>query len=168
MMVTFKGNPIELAGTAVQAGHAAPAFELLNKALQPVTLADFAGQTVLLNIVPSLDTPVCQLQSKTFYSKLQDKPVTLVTVSMDLPFAQSRFCGAENLDTMQTLSDHRTAAFGEAYGVLIPSLRLLARAVVLINAQGHISYAEVVSEVTSEPNYDAALAAIEALTAQPA
>ncbi|MFM7389361.1 MAG: thiol peroxidase [Vampirovibrionales bacterium] len=167
-MVTFKGNTIELAGQAPKVGQAAPNFELLNNGLQPVTLADFAGKNVLLNIVPSLDTPVCQIQSKTFYVKLQQSPVSLVTVSMDLPFAQARFCGAENLDAMQSLSDHRTGAFGEAFGVLIPSLQLLSRAVVLIDAQGVVQYVEVVDEVTQEPNYDACMKAIEALVAQPA
>jgi thiol peroxidase len=159
-MTTFKGNPIELTGTPVTVGQAAPAFELLNSSLQPITLAHFAGKTVLFNVVPSLDTPVCQVQSRTFYQQLQGKPVELVTISMDLPFAQSRFCGAENI-TMTTLSDHRDANFGTAYGLLIGSLRLLSRAVIIINAQGQVAYAETVEEVTHEPNYAAAMAALE-------
>jgi thioredoxin-dependent peroxiredoxin len=159
--VTFKGNTMNLQGNTVCANQQAPSFELLNSSLQPITLSHFAGKTVLFNVVPSLDTPVCQIQSKTFYQRLAGMPVELVTISMDLPFAQARFCGAENI-TMQTLSDHKSASFGQNYGLLLPDLRLLTRAVILVNAQGNICYCEVVPEVTSEPNYDAAIAAVEA------
>lgn len=159
--VTFKGNTIELQGSTVQANQAAPAFEVLNSSLEAITLENFKGKTVLFNIVPSLDTPVCAIQSKTFYAKLQNLPVELVTISMDLPFAQKRFCGAENIN-MQTLSDHREANFGNNYGLLLPNLRLLTRAVLVLNAAGQISYVEIVPEVTNEPNYEAALKAVEA------
>jgi thiol peroxidase len=158
--VTFKGNPIELQGTTVQANQAAPQFELLNGSLEAVTLANFKGKTVLLNVVPSLDTPVCAIQSKTFYSKLQNMPVEMVTVSMDLPFAQKRFCGSEDI-AMQTLSDHREANFANNYGLLLPNLRLLTRAVIIIDANQQVKYVEVVPEVTNEPNYEAAMKALE-------
>ncbi|MCX5920402.1 MAG: thiol peroxidase [Candidatus Melainabacteria bacterium] len=162
--VTFKGNPIELQGTTVQANQPAPAFELLNGSLETITLANFKGKTVLLNVVPSLDTPVCAIQSKTFFSKLQNIPVELVTVSVDLPFAQKRFCGAENIE-LQTLSDHRETNFGIGYGLLLPNLRLLTRAVIIIDANQQVKYVEVVPEVTNEPNYEAALQALEQVVA---
>jgi thioredoxin-dependent peroxiredoxin len=162
MKVTFKGNPIELEGsTTVQANQAAPAFNVLNSALENVTLEQFKGETVLFNIVPSLDTPVCAIQSRTFYQRIGNMPVKVVTVSMDLPFAQKRFCGAENLDNMITLSDHRNADLGRNWGLLLPNLRLLTRAVVVMDANQQIRYVEVVPEVTNEPNYDAALKALE-------
>jgi thiol peroxidase len=158
--VTFKGNQIKLEGTTVKANQAAPQFELLNSNLENVTLANFKGKTILLNVVPSLDTPVCATQSKTFYSKLKNMPVEMVTISMDLPFAQKRFCGAEDIQ-LHTLSDHREANFGKHYGLLLPSLRLLTRAVIIIDANQQVKYVEVVPEVTNEPNYDAALKALE-------
>jgi thioredoxin-dependent peroxiredoxin len=161
--VTFKGNTMTLKGQEVSQGQQAPDFQLLNSSLQPVTLNEFKGQAVLFNVVPSLDTPVCQIQSRQFYSKLGNQSnVKLVTVSMDLPFAQARFCGAEEMD-MMTLSDHRTASFGEAFGLVLPDLRLLTRSVILVDASGKIAYMEVVPEVTSEPNYDAALQAVHQL-----
>ncbi|MFM7468447.1 MAG: thiol peroxidase [Vampirovibrionales bacterium] len=163
--VTFKGNTMTLQGQTIQQGQQAPQFQLLNQGLETITLDTFRGQVTMLNVVPSLDTPVCQIQSRQFFQRLQNMPVQLVTVSMDLPFAQKRFCGAEGMETMMTLSDHRNANFGEAYGLLLPDLRLLTRAVVIIDAQGAIAYCEVVPEVTSEPNYDAAMQALEALTA---
>jgi thiol peroxidase len=161
--VTFKGNVMNLQGQTIQQGQQAPNFQLLNQALEAVTIENFRGKVTMLNVVPSLDTPVCQIQSRQFFQRLQNMPVQLVTVSMDLPFAQKRFCGAESMESMMTLSDHRDANFGEAYGLLLPALRLLTRAVIIIDAQGNIAYSEVVPEVTSEPNYDAAMRAIEAV-----
>jgi thioredoxin-dependent peroxiredoxin len=161
--VTFKGNPMQLKGQEAQQGQPMPSFEVLNSKLEAVTQNDFKGQATLFNVVPSLDTPVCAIQSRQFYQNMASEAgVKLVTVSMDLPFAQARFCGAENME-MMTLSDHRTGSFGEAFGLLLPDLRLLTRAVVLVNAQGTIQYMEVVPEVTSEPNYEAAMNALKQL-----
>ncbi|MDJ0626475.1 MAG: thiol peroxidase [Candidatus Caenarcaniphilales bacterium] len=159
MQVTFKGNPLNLEGNQPQVGQTAPDFQALNSSLEAVNLSQLGNETILLNIVPSLDTPVCAKQSKEFYSALKDKPVKLVTVSMDLPFAQARFCGAENVE-IQTLSDHKDASFGKAYGLLIKELRLLSRAVIIIDKDKKVQYIEIVPEVTSEPNYEAALKAL--------
>lgn len=161
--VTFKGNAITLSGDTVQEGQKAPDFTALNSKLEPVSLDTLANDIVLLNVVPSLDTPVCATQSKRFYDELKqsgrDQTIRLVTISADLPFAQSRFCGSEGLE-MMTLSDHKDLSFAKAYGLLIENLRLLSRAVILIDQERVIRYVEVVDEVTNEPNYDAALQAI--------
>lgn len=160
MQVTFKGNSLNLEGNQVKVGDNAPDFKLLNSSLQEISLSQLGnGETILLNIVPSLDTPVCAKQSKEFYNAIQNKPIKLVTISMDLPFAQARFCGAENIQ-METLSDHREASFGRSYGLLIKELRLLTRSVVVIDQNKKVQYIEIVPEVTSEPNYEAALKAL--------
>jgi thioredoxin-dependent peroxiredoxin len=165
MQVTFKGNPITLEGpNTIQAGQMLPDFTLLDSGLAEMKPAQMQGKVTLMNIVPSLDTPVCQIQSKQFYERLKSMPVQMATISMDLPFAQKRFCGAEGLE-MMTLSDHREASFGKAMGLLLPNLRLLTRAVVICDAQGKVSYVEIVPEVTNEPNYDNAMKALEALVA---
>jgi len=162
--VTFKGNEMHLQGTEVAVGQAAPDFELLNSGLEKVTMAHLKGKTILFNVVPSLDTGVCQIQSKRFFQSLGKRDdVQLVTVSMDLPFAQSRFCGSENIE-MTTLSDHRDASFGKAYGLVLEPLRLLARSVIVVCPQGKIRHMEVVPEVTNEPNYDAAIAKVDEIT----
>jgi len=161
MQVTFKGNPLNLEGNQAKVGQAAPDFKALNSSLQEITLSQLGNEVILLNVVPSLDTPVCAKQSKEFYNALKGKNVKLVTVSMDLPFAQARFCGAENVEIL-TLSDHRDGSFGKAYGLLIKELRLLSRAVIVIDKDKKVQYIEVVPEVTSEPNYEAALKAVGA------
>ncbi|MBX9625194.1 MAG: thiol peroxidase [Gemmataceae bacterium] len=163
--VKFKGNPVALAGPEVKAGAKAPDFKTL-QGLDAVTLADTAGKARLFSVVPSLDTPVCSTQTKKFEDGIKglgDK-VACYTVSLDLPFAQKRFCGAEGVTTMQTLSDVHNHSFGQNWGVLIEGLPLplLARAVFVVDKAGTVTYAEYVSEVTSEPNYDAALAALKA------
>ena len=163
--VTFKGNPLTLAGEAVQVGQAAPDFSLkyYEDGLQSITPADLQGKPTLLNVVPSLDTPVCAVQTKKFNEELGGlgDSVNAVTVSLDLPFAQGRFCGAEGISNIRTGSDYQDRAFGNNYGVLIEELKLLARSVFVLDAEGKITYAEVVPEVTDEPNYDAALAALK-------
>ncbi len=164
MQVTFKGNSLNLEGNQVKVGDNAPDFKLLNSSLQEVALSQLGAETILLNIVPSLDTPVCAKQSKEFYNALQAQSVKLVTISMDLPFAQARFCGTENIQ-METLSDHREASFGRNYGLLIKELRLLTRSVIIIDKNKKIQYIEIVSEVTSEPNYESALKALNTLSA---
>ena len=165
--VTFKGNPVTLVGPALKEGDKAPTFKTLSNALAPVTLGDTPAKPRLFSVVPSLDTPVCSRQTKHFedeLAKLGDK-VAAYTVSLDLPFAQKRFCGAENVQNMQTLSDVHDGSFGTAFGVRIEGLplALLARSVFVVDAGGTVKYAEYVPEVTAEPNYDAALAALKGL-----
>lgn len=163
--VTFKGNPVALAGAAVAVGAKAPDFKTLS-GLNPVTLADTPAKARLFSVVPSLDTPVCSLQTKKFEDgiKALGDGVACYTVSLDLPFAQKRFCSAEGVSAMQTLSDVHNHSFGENWGVLIHGLPLplLARAVFVVDKTGTVTHAEYVPEVTSEPNYDAALAALKA------
>lgn len=163
--VTIHGNPLTLVGAELRAGDRAPDFTALDPELKPVKLLDFAGKVVVLAAVPSLDTPVCDRETRRFNqeaAKLGDG-VAVVVISMDLPFAQKRWCGAAGIENVRTLSDHRDAAFGTAYGVLIEELRLLARAVFVVDKQGVIQHAEIVKEVTNEPDYAAALAAVKRL-----
>ena len=161
--ITFKGNPMTLAGEAVVVGQAAPEFKLhyFQDGMQQLTLADLKGKPSILSVVPSLDTGVCAIQTKHFntdVAALGDQ-INAVTVSLDLPFAQGRFC-SENGVSMRTASDYQNRSFGEACGMLIDELKLLTRAVVVLDANGQVVYTEVVPEVTSEPNYAAALEAI--------
>jgi thiol peroxidase len=163
-MPTFKGNPVKLAGHTLKAGDRAPDFVCLN-GLDLVSLAQTPAKARLFSVVPSLDTPVCSMQTKKFDQALaaHKDGLACYTISLDLPFAQKRFCGAENVTNMQTLSDVHNHSFGKNYGVLIESLPLplLTRAVFVVDKTGKITYAEYVPEVTSEPNYDAALAAVK-------
>lgn len=165
-LVTMKGNPITLVGNEVKVGQQAPDAELVANDLSTVKLSALRqGKVCIITSVPSLDTPVCDLETRRFNTeagKLGDS-VVIAAISMDLPFAQSRWCGAADVKNVQTLSDHRDAAFGNNYGVLIKGLRLLARAVFVVDKQGVVRYVEIVKEVTSEPNYEAALAAAKGL-----
>ncbi|NCY02388.1 MAG: thiol peroxidase [Planctomycetia bacterium] len=166
--VTFKGNPLTLVGSEVKVGAAAPDFDVVaytSGGMQHIRKADLLGKPAIISVVPSLDTPVCQIQTKTFNTRLAalgDK-VTPLTVSLDLPFAMNRFCGAESITAMKVGSDYMDRGFGTAWGVLIDELKILARAVFVLDAQGVVRYAQVVPEVASEPDYDAALAALTAL-----
>ena len=167
-LITFKGNPLTLLGEEAKLDQPAPGFAALANDLSEVKLSDFRGKVVLIVAVPSLDTTVCDIESRRFNdqaAKLGDGAEVLV-ISMDLPFAQKRWCGAAGVDNVRTLSDHRDAAFGKSYGVLIEGLRLLAREVWVVDGEGKIRYAELVKELTDEPNYDAALAAAQALLEQ--
>lgn len=158
VQVTFRGNPVTLVGEQLKVGDKAPDFTLLSNDLQEKSLSDYNDQILLISVVPSLDTEICSLQTKRFNeeaSKLND--VKVLTVSMDLPFAQSRWCGIEGVTEIETLSDHREADFGEKYGVLIEELRLLARSIFVIDKNNEISYVEYVEEVGSHPNYDEVL-----------
>lgn len=158
VQVTFRGNPVTLVGEQLKVGDKAPDFTLLSNDLQEKSLSDYNDQILLISVVPSLDTEICSLQTKRFNeeaSKLND--VKVLTVSMDLPFAQSRWCGIEGVTEIETLSDHREANFGEKYGVLIEELRLLARSIFVIDKNNEISYVEYVEEVGSHPNYDEVL-----------
>jgi thioredoxin-dependent peroxiredoxin len=164
--VKFKGEPKGLTGPELKVGDKAPDFKCLSNTLAPVSLADTPAKARLFSVVPSLDTPVCSTQTKRFeegIAALGDQ-VACYTVSLDLPFAQKRFCGAENINTMHTLSDVHNGSFGKNWGVLLEGLPLplLARAVFVVDKNGTITHAEYVSEVTSHPNYDAALAALKA------
>ncbi len=164
-LVTFQGNPLTLLGTGIGVGEKAPAFTALDTSLAPKRLADYAGQVVVISSVPSLDTPVCDLQTRRFNAEAAalGPRVTILTLSMDLPFAQKRWCGAAGVAAVTTLSDHRDASFGLAYGLLIKELRLLARAVLVIDQKGVVRYQQIVPEVATEPDYDAALAAVRQL-----
>ena len=165
-VVTFKGTPLTLVGSEVKVGSKAPEFQGLAQDLSPVTLAGLKGKTLLISVTPSLDTPVCDQQAKRFNEEAATLPgVEILNISMDLPFAQKRWCGASKVDRIKTVSDHKDASFGTAWGTLIKELRLLARAVFVVDKGGIVRYAEYVPEVTAHPNYDAALAAVRALAA---
>jgi thioredoxin-dependent peroxiredoxin len=158
--ITFKGNPVTLLGNEVKVGDKAPDFKVLANDLSEVTLADTKGQVRLISVVPSLDTGVCDAQTRRFNeeaAKLDN--VKVLTISVDLPFAQKRWCGANGIENVQTLSDHRDLSFGEAYGVAIKELRLLARAVFVVDSNDTVTYVEYVSEATNHPNYEAAIEA---------
>jgi thiol peroxidase len=157
--VTMRGNPLTLLGPELRAGDAAPDFEALDGKLQPVRLGDSAGKTRIFSVIPSLDTPVCDLQTKRFNeeaAKLGDS-VVVYTVSADLPFAQNRWCGAANAKSVKTLSDHRSMSFGDAWGTHVKELRLDARAVFVVDPKGKIVHAQYVKEIAEHPDYDAAL-----------
>ncbi|TCN24428.1 thiol peroxidase [Mesobacillus foraminis] len=158
--ITFKGNPVTLLGNEVKVGDQAPNFTVLANDLSEVTLQDSKGSVRLISVVPSIDTGVCDAQTRRFNeeaAKLDN--VKVLTVSVDLPFAQKRWCGANGIDNVQTLSDHRDLSFGEAYGVAIQELRLLARAVFVVDSNDKVTYAEYVSEATNHPDYEAAVQA---------
>lgn len=159
---TMKGNPLTLMGNELKVGEKAPDFEVLDNDLNPVKLSSFGGKVCIISSVPSLDTPVCDVETRRFNEeagKLGDD-VVILTISMDLPFAQKRWCGAAGVDKVLTLSDHRDAAFGEAYGVLIKELRLLARAVFVVDRKGAVQYIQLVKELSEEPDYNAVLDAV--------
>ena len=160
--ITFQGNPLTLVGNQLKVGDLAPDFEVLANDLSPVKLSDFHGEICVISVVPSLDTPVCDIQTRRFNEEAAalGNDVVVLTVSMDLPFAQQRWCGAAGIENVQTLSDHRNAEFGKAFGVLIEELRLLARAVFIVDASGIIRYKQVVEELTNEPDYDAVIKAV--------
>jgi thiol peroxidase len=160
----MRGNPLTLIGPALKAGDRAPEFQCVAQDLSPVTLASSAGKARLLISVPSLDTPVCSLETVRFNREVVgiSGNSQVYVISMDLPFAQKRFCGSENIANIQSLSDHRDASFGRAYGVLIKDLRLLARALFVVDPGGTIRYVQIVPEVAQEPNYDEALNALRA------
>ena len=165
-LITFNGNPLTLLGNEVKVGQKAPDAELVANDLSVARLSSLrAGKVCIITAVPSLDTPVCDMETRRFNEEAGrlGRDAVVLTVSMDLPFAQKRWCGAAGVQNVQTLSDYRQAAFGNAYGVLIKGLRLLARAVFVLDKPGVLRYVELVKEVASEPNYDAALTAAKKL-----
>ncbi len=159
MIITMKGSPVTVEGVKLKAGDRAPDFKVLSNDLKEVGLKDLAGKIKLIASVPSLDTPVCDMEIHRFNetaSKIS-KEIVMIFISMDLPFAQKRFCAATGIDNVKTYSDHRDASFGTNYGVLIKEMRLLARAIFIVDKNDTIRYAEYVKEITSQPAYDAAL-----------
>ncbi len=164
-IITMKGNPLTLTGKEVRVGDSAPACELLANDLSPKKLSSYQGKICVISTVPSLDTPICDMQTRRFNKEAANLSanVIILTISMDLPFAQKRWCGAAGADKVVTLSDHRDAAFGNGFGVLIKELRLLARAVFIIDTKGIVRYVQIVREVASEPDYNAVISALNKL-----
>jgi thiol peroxidase len=164
--VTFKGNPLTLVGEPVKVGQQAPNFKLHAYeagGMKTITPADLKGKPTILSVVPSLDTPVCQTQTKKFNDQLGSlgDRVNAVTVSLDLPFAMNRFCGAESIKNMRVGSDYQDRSFGQNWGMLIDELKILARGVFVLDKDGKVVHAEQVKEVAEEPNYDTALSALK-------
>jgi thiol peroxidase len=166
-VVTFQGNPLTLLGDPIEVGQKAPDFEVVANDLTPIKLSDYAGKTVVISAVPSLDTPVCDTQTRTFNEKAATlgDDVVILTLSVDLPFAQARWCGAAGVDRVHALSDYKDLSFGTAYGLVIKELRLLTRAVLVVDKTGTVQYIQIVGEVTDEPDYEAVLSKIKELVA---
>jgi thioredoxin-dependent peroxiredoxin len=165
-VVTMRGNPVTLLGNEIKVGDAAPDFIVVGTDLKPVEFESFRGKTCIIYSVPSLDTPVCDISTRHFNeeaTKLGSDTAVLV-VSMDLPFAQARWCGAAGVQGVHTLSDHRQASFGQAYGVLMKDLRLLARAVFVVDKQGIVQHVDLVKEIAEEPDYESALTAAKKIS----
>ncbi len=164
-IITFQGNPLTLLGEEPKIGEKAPEFQALDTNLSPVSLSSLAGKTIVICSVPSLDTPVCDLQTRRFNQEATalGPKVEIITISMDLPFAQKRWCAGAGVDRVRTLSDHREASFGLAYGALIKELRLLTRAVFVVDPGGILRYTQWVKEITQEPDYQEVLEAVKAL-----
>jgi thiol peroxidase len=163
--ITFKGNPMTLVGPELKVGDAAPDFSVVDNSLAPVSLATYAGKVKIISAVPSLDTPVCDTETRRFNQEAAGLPgeVALLTISVDLPFAQKRWCGAAGIDRVITLSDYRDRSFGLAYGVLIDELKLLSRSIFVVDGSDVVRYIQHVPEVTQEPDYAAVLAAVRQL-----
>jgi thiol peroxidase len=163
--VTMRGNPLTLLGKELRVGDTAPDCEILDTDLSPVKLSSFRGKVCVIASVPSLDTSVCATETKRFNEEASKlgADVVVLTISMDLPFAQKRWVEDAGAEAVRTLSDHRDAAFGTAYGVLIKELRLLARCVFVVDAEGVVRYVQLVKEITDEPDYDAVLSAVAEL-----
>ena len=164
-IITFKGNPFTLLGPELKVGDKAPDFSVVDNGLAPVSLASSTGKIRIISCVPSLDTPVCDTETRRFNQEAASLPgdVVVLTISLDLPFAQKRWCGAAGIDKVTTLSDYRDRSFGQNYGVLIKELLLLTRAIFVVDTQGVLRYIQIVPEVTSEPEYAAVIAAAKAL-----
>ncbi|MGQ9858139.1 MAG: thiol peroxidase [Thermodesulfobacteriota bacterium] len=164
-VITFQGNPLTLLGDEPQLGQPAPDFQALDTELATVSLSFLGGKVRVLCSVPSLDTPVCDMQTRKFNQEAVSlgPEVEVVTLSMDLPFAQRRWCASAGVQRVRTLSDHRDASFATAYGTLIKELRLLTRAVFVVDPQGILRYSQWVGEITQEPDYDAVIQAVKSL-----
>lgn len=164
--VTFSGDPITLLGNEISVGDTAPDFKVLANDLSEVTLDDSKGHVRLISVIPSIDTGVCSKQTRKFNEEAAalGDDVKILTISVDLPFAQARWCGAEGVDSVQVLSDHRDLSFGKAYGVVMEELRLLARSIFVVNKDGKVTYVEYVPEVTDHPDYEKAIEATKEAT----
>jgi thiol peroxidase len=164
-IITFKGNPFTLLGPELKVGAKAPDFTVVDNGLAAVTLASSAGKIRIISAVPSLDTPVCDTETRRFNQDAAGLPenVVVLTISLDLPFAQKRWCGAAGIERVTTLSDYRERSFGLNYGVLIKELLLLTRAIIIVDAQDVIRYIQIVPEVTNEPDYAAVINAVKGL-----
>ncbi len=157
-VVTFNGNPLTLMGTEIKVGAKAPEFEVVSKTLAPVKLSDYDGKVRIVSVVPSIDTAVCDMQTRRFNeeaAKLAD--VVVLSISVDLPFALAKYCAANGIESVQTLSDHKELDFGLKYGFVIEELRLLTRGIVVIDQEGIVKHVEYVKEMTEHPNYGQAL-----------
>lgn len=162
--VTFKNNPVTLLGELVTVGTQAPDFSVLDTGLNVKTLADFDGKKKLISVIPSIDTGVCEQQTRKFNEEASNvENAVVITVSADLPFAQKKWCAANGLDNVITLSDHKDLSFGTNYGVVMEELRLLARSVFVLNENNEVVYTEVVSEGTNHPDYDKAVEALKSI-----
>ena len=164
-VITFKGNPMTLLGPEIKAGDKAPDFQVVDTGMVPVTLADFKGKVKIISAVPSLDTPTCDTETRRFNQEAAKLPgnVVVLTVSLDLPFAQKRWCAAAGIDKVKILSDYQDRSFAYAYGVLIKELRLLSRSIFVVDGSDTVRYVQHVKEVSQEPDYAAVLAAARAL-----
>lgn len=161
-MPTFLGQPVHFEGKQLQVGDQAPDFSLIATDLSRKTLADFAGKKKVISVVPSIDTGICSTQTRRFNQELSDRDDTVViTISMDLPFAQKRWCGAEGLENAHMLSDYFAQSFGKSYALLMEEWHLLARAVLVLDGDNRVTYTEYVDNINSEPDFEAALAAVE-------
>jgi thiol peroxidase len=158
-IITFQGNPLTLTGNEMKVGDKAPDFTVLDRDLKETGLKDFAGMIKIISVTPSLDTPVCDIQARRFNAEATQLPadVVVLNISMDLPFAISRFCTSAGIDKVKAFSDHRDASFGNAYGVLIKELRLLARSIFIVDKDDVIRYIQIVPEVTNELDYERVL-----------
>jgi thiol peroxidase len=163
--ISIKGNPLTLLGPEIKAGDRAPNFQVMDNDLLLDQLSAYKGKICLIASVPSLDTPVCDLETRRFNSEAGKlgPNIQILTISMDLPFAQKRWCGSAGIDKVKTLSDHKEASFGTAYGILIKELRLLARAIFIVDQEGIIRYIEIVQDLSAEPDYDQALKIVKSL-----
>lgn len=164
-IVTFEGNPLTLLGPELKIGDMAPDTELTNNDMEPVKISSFRGNVCILSAVPSLDTPVCDAETRRFNEEASKlgSAVKIVTVSMDLPFAQKRWCGAAGVRNVTTLSDYKERSFGNSYGALIKELKLLSRTVYILDKEGVIRYIQQVGEITKEPNYEEVLSEVKKL-----
>jgi thiol peroxidase len=163
--VTFKGNPMTLLGPEIKAGDRAPDFRVVDTSLAPVSLSDFRGKVKIISAVPSLDTPVCDAETRRFNEEAAKLPgnVVVLTISLDLPFAQKRWCGAAGVDRVRVLSDYKERSFATAYGVLIKELMLLSRSIFVVDGSDTVRYVQHVKEVAQEPDYAAVTEAVKGL-----
>ncbi|MBP2026976.1 thiol peroxidase [Acetoanaerobium pronyense] len=157
-IITMKGNPVTLAGKEIKVGDKAPNFKVIDNDMNEVSFETFKGKKVIISVVPSLDTSVCEFQTTSFNERASEiEDVVILTISVDLPFAQKRFCVGKGIDKVKVYSDHRDLSFGKEYGFIIEELRLLARGIVVVDKEGIVKYVEYVKEVTEHPDYDKAI-----------